>query len=285
MAGLATTRVVAPQRGPDALLPVSGRGKQRSRLPVRRAIPPARNADICKLLPVHHQGVCVLLFAVAGFLTWCSPTRSARVSQGRLWIASLRMDFASMLSRCGTLSAAESADHSSYCSRLPSATTLRTSFLKSTRALSLNSAAWCRRLSLVPVLFWRFAGRCLGAAPTVHCGSRRSAGMATCTRAFASLRGQQVGLSLYLTFCSCSRLAYVFFFCVLVRPDPAIAQRLRPHTLRARFGADKVHNAVHCTDLPEDVEIEVRPAQSCFVAFWLTTNLLSLQMDFFFGGQ
>ena len=31
-----------------------------------------------------------------------------------------------------------------------------------------------------------------------------------------------------------------------------IAKHIRPQTLRAKFGKDKVKNAVHCTDLPED---------------------------------
>lgn len=43
----------------------------------------------------------------------------------------------------------------------------------------------------------------------------------------------------------------------LVGPaDPEMARAVRPKTIRARFGADKVHNAVHCTDLPEDGELE-----------------------------
>lgn len=33
--------------------------------------------------------------------------------------------------------------------------------------------------------------------------------------------------------------------------DPDIAKTLRPETLRARYGHDRVRNAVHCTDLPE----------------------------------
>lgn len=39
--------------------------------------------------------------------------------------------------------------------------------------------------------------------------------------------------------------------------DPEIARHLRPRTLRALFGQDKVKNSVHCTDLPEDGILEV----------------------------
>eukprot|EP00118_Oscarella_pearsei_P000846 m.5952 g.5952 ORF g.5952 m.5952 type:complete len:371 (+) comp14541_c0_seq1:82-1194(+) len=39
--------------------------------------------------------------------------------------------------------------------------------------------------------------------------------------------------------------------------DPEIARHLRPRTLRAMFGKDKIQNAVHCTDLPDDGELEV----------------------------
>lgn len=39
--------------------------------------------------------------------------------------------------------------------------------------------------------------------------------------------------------------------------DPEVCQLLRPNTLRAAFGTDKVRNAVHCTDLPEDGVLEV----------------------------
>jgi len=38
--------------------------------------------------------------------------------------------------------------------------------------------------------------------------------------------------------------------------DVDIARHLRPHSLRARLGRDAVHNAVHCTDLPEDGTLE-----------------------------
>ncbi|KAJ7396054.1 Nucleoside diphosphate kinase 7 [Pitangus sulphuratus] len=38
--------------------------------------------------------------------------------------------------------------------------------------------------------------------------------------------------------------------------DPELARHLRPGTLRALFGKDKIQNAVHCTDLPEDGLLE-----------------------------
>lgn len=39
--------------------------------------------------------------------------------------------------------------------------------------------------------------------------------------------------------------------------DPEIARHLRPRTLRAMFGKDKIQNGVHCTDLPDDGLLEV----------------------------
>jgi nucleoside-diphosphate kinase len=39
--------------------------------------------------------------------------------------------------------------------------------------------------------------------------------------------------------------------------DPEIARHLRPESIRAKFGVDKVKNAIHCTDLPEDGRLEV----------------------------
>lgn len=39
--------------------------------------------------------------------------------------------------------------------------------------------------------------------------------------------------------------------------DPEIARTIRPGTIRAKFGIDRVKNAVHCTDLPEDGVLEV----------------------------
>lgn len=38
--------------------------------------------------------------------------------------------------------------------------------------------------------------------------------------------------------------------------DPVIARALFPETLRAIFGQDRVRNAVHCTDLPDDGGLE-----------------------------
>jgi len=47
-------------------------------------------------------------------------------------------------------------------------------------------------------------------------------------------------------------------FRTLVGPhDPEVAKHLRPATLRAKFGIDRVKNAIHCTDLPEDGLLEV----------------------------
>lgn len=38
--------------------------------------------------------------------------------------------------------------------------------------------------------------------------------------------------------------------------DPEIAKYLKPESLRAKYGHDKVKNVVHCTDLPEDGTLE-----------------------------
>lgn len=38
--------------------------------------------------------------------------------------------------------------------------------------------------------------------------------------------------------------------------DPELAKTLRPNTIRAMFGVDRVKNALHCTDLPEDGVLE-----------------------------
>lgn len=39
--------------------------------------------------------------------------------------------------------------------------------------------------------------------------------------------------------------------------DPEIARTLRPNTLRAKFGVNKIKNAVHCTDLEDDSPLEL----------------------------
>uniref|UniRef100_A0A8C2CKI0 Nucleoside diphosphate kinase homolog 7 n=1 Tax=Cyprinus carpio TaxID=7962 RepID=A0A8C2CKI0_CYPCA len=44
--------------------------------------------------------------------------------------------------------------------------------------------------------------------------------------------------------------------------DPEIARHLRPTTLRALYGKNKVQNVVHCTDLPEDGILEVSSSKS-----------------------
>jgi len=38
--------------------------------------------------------------------------------------------------------------------------------------------------------------------------------------------------------------------------DPEIAKYIRPHTLRAKYGVDRVQNGIHCTDLQEDGHLE-----------------------------
>ncbi|TPX36311.1 nucleoside-diphosphate kinase [Synchytrium microbalum] len=39
--------------------------------------------------------------------------------------------------------------------------------------------------------------------------------------------------------------------------DPQLAKQLRPESLRAKYGKDKIQNALHCTDLTEDGVLEV----------------------------
>ena len=40
--------------------------------------------------------------------------------------------------------------------------------------------------------------------------------------------------------------------------DIDIAKELREHTIRAKFGIDRVKSGIHCTDLPEDAISEVQ---------------------------
>lgn len=39
--------------------------------------------------------------------------------------------------------------------------------------------------------------------------------------------------------------------------DPELGRVLRPKSLRALFGLNKIRNGVHCTDLAEDGQLEV----------------------------
>ena len=55
--------------------------------------------------------------------------------------------------------------------------------------------------------------------------------------------------------------------------DPEVARHIKPDSLRGRFGVDKVRNAVHCTDLPEDGPLEVR---------LLRLGMLTVQVQYFF---
>ena len=40
--------------------------------------------------------------------------------------------------------------------------------------------------------------------------------------------------------------------------DPELARVLRPKSVRAQFGLNKIKNGIHCTDLAEDGQLEVR---------------------------
>ena len=40
--------------------------------------------------------------------------------------------------------------------------------------------------------------------------------------------------------------------------DPEICKLIKKNTIRARFGVDRIKNAVHSTDLPEDGVLEVK---------------------------
>lgn len=63
-----------------------------------------------------------------------------------------------------------------------------------------------------------------------------------------------------------------------------ISRHLRPNTLRALYGKDKVKNAVHCTDLPEDGVLEVgavtdntHTLPSACPSMWNTPTLFHLR--------
>lgn len=42
--------------------------------------------------------------------------------------------------------------------------------------------------------------------------------------------------------------------------DPDLARRLRPDSLRARFGINRAQNGVHCTELEEDARRDLECA-------------------------
>ena len=44
--------------------------------------------------------------------------------------------------------------------------------------------------------------------------------------------------------------------------DIDMAKALRPDSLRAKYGHDKIRSAVHCTDVPHDAQLE---CEYCFV--------------------
>ena len=39
--------------------------------------------------------------------------------------------------------------------------------------------------------------------------------------------------------------------------DPDLGRYVHPESLRAQFGMDKTRNAMHCTDLEEDAQLEL----------------------------
>ena len=61
--------------------------------------------------------------------------------------------------------------------------------------------------------------------------------------------------------------------------DPEIAKTLRPDTIRAMFGNDRVRNAVHCTDLEEDAVLEVN-----YIIYFFRQNISS-KFLWFLGGN
>lgn len=55
--------------------------------------------------------------------------------------------------------------------------------------------------------------------------------------------------------------------------DPEISKNLRPNTIRAKFGMTRATNAVHCSDLEEDGQLEVEYFFSIYRGSnWLLSN-------------
>lgn len=52
-----------------------------------------------------------------------------------------------------------------------------------------------------------------------------------------------------------------------------IAKKLRPTSIRAKFGTSTVKNAVHCTDLCLDAEMEVDYFFRILQMLWIETQL------------
>lgn len=71
-------------------------------------------------------------------------------------------------------------------------------------------------------------------------------------------------------------------FTVSVFIQQEISRHLRPNTLRALYGKDKVKNAIHCTDLPEDGVLEVGAVTDTHIfpsmchSMWNTPTLFHL---------
>ncbi len=60
--------------------------------------------------------------------------------------------------------------------------------------------------------------------------------------------------------------------------DPELARVVRPNSIRAQFGLNKIKNAIHCTDLAEDGQLEVR----CLVHNVLLHHFKSFKVKKFF---
>jgi len=60
--------------------------------------------------------------------------------------------------------------------------------------------------------------------------------------------------------------------------DPEIAKILKPNTIRAKFGSDRVKNALHCTDLPEDGSLEVEYFFNILQQKWVNDEQLCLNI-------
>ena len=87
----------------------------------------------------------------------------------------------------------------------------------------------------------------------VHSRLRDFCGPAGGSKNSAALYQSCPNLGFHLNFF----LVFVPFLLPCSTLDPEVARHLRPKTIRAKFGVDKICNAVHCTDLPDDQALEV----------------------------